>query len=183
MAPGSASATIDKPTPSVRDYFLTLSSLLSVEREWCQRLDTLLNQKQHAIISGAVKELTLLSAEETQLARQISNQVRERSKVMRQIGGCYGLEMELPRLTTLVALAPQDLQKKLKLQAEDNRALALKIRDNNKQNEFLLKASVEFAQGMIDLLYQHQVKGITMYDPRGIAGKNSADNRLLDRKI
>ena len=157
--------------------------MLSVESVWCTRLRDLLVEKQRVIIAGKIVELDRITAEEELLAKQLGEKVSERAELMGKITRSYELDLSKPQLSILKTLAPRDLVPALSRLIKQTEAAAHQITETNRQNEYLLQASLDYARGMIDLLYNYQVQDMTLYGPRGIAGKYPADKRLLDRKV
>ncbi|MCF7800544.1 MAG: flagellar protein FlgN [Candidatus Marinimicrobia bacterium] len=169
-------------TLTTHEMFQTLISMLSVELMWCNRLQDIVLKKQQVIIAGNVDELDRITGEEGLLTNQLGDRVKERAGLMKKIATCHGREMSEPRLRYLEALVPRDLSPALSKLIKQTETVAHQITETNQQNEYLLRASMDYARGMINLLYRQQGSDMTLYDTRGITDKNSTDTCLLDRK-
>lgn len=167
---------------ATREMFQSLIAMLSVESAWCDQLRDLLKKKQKVIIAGDVEDLERITGEESRLSKQLGEKVYERVRLISRIAETFGLELLEPRMSHLKPLVPRDLLYSLDQLIKQTEATARQIKEINQQNEYLLRASMEYAQGMITLLYRYHGNGMTLYDTRGITGKHSADTRLLDRK-
>ena len=170
-------------TLTTREMFQTLIAMLSVESAWCDHLSDLLKKKQKVIIAGDVENLEKMTSEESRLAKQLGEKVHERMQLIRSIPEQQGLDLtEPPRMSHLKPFVPKDLLNTFNSLIRQTEVVAKQIKEINQQNEFLLRASMDYAQGMITMLYRYHGKGMTLYDTRGVAGQHSADTRLLDRK-
>lgn len=169
-------------TLTSHEMFQTLISMLSVELTLCRQLRDLVVEKQQVIIAGNVEQLDQITGKEGRLAKVLGDKVKERAGLMNHIAVSYGLELAEPRLSYLMALVPPDLASRLSQLIEQTGAAAHQITETNQQNEFLIKASMDYARGMINLLYHHQGQEMALYDTRGLTDKRAADTRLLDRK-
>lgn len=169
-------------TLTTREMFQTLIAMLSVESAWCVHLRDLLNQKQKVIIAGEIENLEKITSEESRLAKQLGEKVHERVQLIHRISDACSLNLAEPRMSHLKSFVPKDLLVSFNSLIKQTEIVAKQIKAINQQNEFLLHASMDYAQGMIALLYRFHGQGMTLYDTRGIAGQHSADTRLLDRK-
>lgn len=173
----------DSPEQDTQVMFESLLNLLTKEQDLYDRLCRILEQKQQAIVDGNVDFLKQYTVEESALASKIGNRVEQRSELVHRIADHYHLEVDEPRLSVIRALAPSDIAAQLQVITEKLEAVLRFMTHINQQNDYLLRASLDYTRGMIDLLYDYRKSDDKVYDPRGAADHHTADARLLDYTI
>lgn len=166
-----------------RKLYQSLCQTIADEVALYEEIVLEIKNKQRAIIDGKIEEMKESVFMERELSQSVMNQVKKRVDLTLSIKTAVGIHHEDVTLKQLLSHADPDyafLLEELRYRLKSNVHQISKI---NRENKYLLSASIEHVHGLINLFLKDDSKTDIRYEGTGLISSPADENRVLDFQI
>ena len=163
--------------------FKNLIVSLEQEIDLYSKMAQSIKNKQDAIISGQTEKLREHVAEEKSYIKESQEMAQNRKQIQRQISSNFNLNSEVPRLKTIIEVAPSDAAIQLSNLRYRLKEILNNITRMNNENKLLLDFSIEHVKGMAQLFLNINNEDHEVYGIDGVVRMKQSDNKMLDYQI
>jgi len=163
--------------------FEGLINILNQEIAIYQKMATVIQTKQDAIIANKIDELKECVAQEKTLINESMTIAKKRQETQRHLSQRLNLTDQEPNLKTFIEIAETaDAMKLSNLRYRLKRVLNQITRINN-ENKLLLDFSIEHVKGLAHLFLNVDNEDNNVYGMDGVVHMQHAGNKMLDFQI
>ncbi len=156
--------------------------IISKEVEAFSLLLKTLNEKQRAIVEGAIEKLNKNVKDEGEITHQTKSLETQRIARTQELAKMLSLDNINPRLSVLIEKVEEKYAQRLSEQRDLLCSIIEKINDLNASNQFLLHYSLQLIENSMTLLLNGNEK-LTTYRKDGKVKKESISQKVLDYNI
>ncbi|GEM_PF-3251260 len=174
---------IDNYRGEQNDLFGSLIVILSDEVAVYEKLVNVSRRKQKSIVDGKIDELRKYIHEEQALIQNALAIAETRNTHINAVCESKGVEDKRARLKSIIEIAPSMFAVELKNLRYRLKSNLNQITRVNKENQYLLNASIEYVKGLVRVFLQADDESATVYSKEGLVSPPKDEMKVLDCQI
>jgi len=162
--------------------FTELIKILEQEIGEYEKLTSILEEKQNAIIKSDIDTLRSVVADEQAEIKKISGLIKERETTCRKALKDFAHKKEI-KMSDIIEFSPTEVKDTLIKIRQVLLSNLERISRLNRENEYLLNFSIDFTRNMVNLLLDLDNETEKIYDSKGVKVAPTKCNKMLDFQI
>lgn len=167
----------------IRQLYQALCQTIGEEVKLYEDMIREMKNKQQSIINGDVDQMKNSVTRERVLSKSVMTHVNKRMELTHSIGESISLDDENVTLKELLNHADADMAALLKGLRYRLKSNANQIANINRDNKYLLSASIDHVRGLVNLFLKDDSKTDDRYEGTGMMADSAEENRVLDFQI